>query len=521
MAVTRASKIISLTNYATGGAMTLSTNKIIWFKAQGSNTLIKYLAQNRTFKQVLVTDTVSDIHTATLSNTLYASQAITLTDASSTVLYVMSDRIIYMDDLATDYSLVYDEGSEGNIAPVKYTFSTPAVATLNTANGNTFTIVTQPTDSIPSKTRWINNLFVDQIVGEAVGDLPSITFTTKVKTGTGAVTTAGTGYTTLVAAITGGGGSGATGTVTGKAITGAVAAPGTGYVAGTSVITITGGTAATASSFTVTNTQVVSATVAAGGTGDLGAGAGVIVEGTTGTGTKFRASVTIAANAIASVQSITVAGNYTVEPTVIAAEPVTYISGAASGTTLTGAQLSVVMGALTLATNVAGNYSVLPANPAAQGSAVGGGTAATITVSWGILAFTITAAGTGYTSYPTFSVTGAGGTGGVITAAMQVETPMTIVDAGENLNTAPTLTFSATTGTLATATATLDAAAQNISGTTLTNAGSYLKGTDTYPSLAISGATGAQIIYDQKTGPFTTLQVEATVATVKAAINAL
>src|SRR5665647_2592591 len=46
------------------------------------------------------------------------------------------------------------------------------------------------------------------------------------------------------------------------------------------------------------STKVLSATVQAGGTGTLSNGAGVIVAGTTGTGTKFQASVTIASNAI-------------------------------------------------------------------------------------------------------------------------------------------------------------------------------------------------------------------------------
>lgn len=94
---------------------------------------------------------------------------------------------------------------------------------------------------------------------------------------------------------------------------------------------------------TSVSTKVLRASVQAGGTGNLGDGAGVVVVGTTGTGTKFRASVTIASNAIVSVQSISLAGEYTVNPTDVTAEPVTYVSGAVSGTTLTGAALAVVM----------------------------------------------------------------------------------------------------------------------------------------------------------------------------------
>lgn len=509
----QASKSISLTVDTTGGTLKLSADNIVKFTASGSKTLLTYLTNGTRAVVQLMSQSVATINTAAAR-----TQAVTLNDGNSTVIYIHSDKIIYLDTVTAGTNILYWNPAKS--APDLITV-TEIPADINTAAGNLLAITTQPTDRSPSATRYINNKFVTMITGEAIGTSPSITFTTKVKTGTGLVTTPGSGYTSLAAAITGGGGTGATGTVTGLAISGVPSAAGTGYVAGTSVITITGGTAATASKFNVTHTKVVSATVAAGGTGDLGDGAGVIVVGTTGTGTKFRASVTIATNAIASVQSITIAGDYTVNPTVIAAEPVTYVSGASSGTTLTGAQLSVLMGALTLTLNTAGDYSVLPTNPAAQGSATGGGTGATITVSWGILAFTITGAGTGFTSYPTFSVTGAGGTGAVITASMQVESPMTVVDGGSNINTAPTLTFSATTGTLATATATLDPDAQTVTDTTLTNAGSYKSGTDAYPFLTISGGAGAQIMYDDKKTSQTILQVEETATTVQTAINAL
>lgn len=155
----------------------------------------------------------------------------------------------------------------------------------------------------------------------------------------------------------------------------ALNAAGTGY-APTNTLTLAGGTFTTAAILTLTTTKVVSATVAAGGTGDLGNGAGVIVEGTTGTGTKFRASVTITTNAIASVQSITVAGAYTVNPTAIANEPVIYISGASSGTTLTGAQLNVVMGVDTFTVTTRGNYTV-ETTSFTQSATSGSGTGAT------------------------------------------------------------------------------------------------------------------------------------------------
>jgi hypothetical protein len=436
MAVTRASKIISLTNATTGGAFSLSTNKIISYKTSGSNTQITFITQRGKLKTMLVEEAVATIHTATLSNTLYASQKITLTDDAATEIYIMSDRIIYMDAYTSTSGITYDAGNECGVRPVVYEIALPTLSDLNTANGNTFTITTQPSPNgtIPSKTRYINNLLVASIVGEPVLAEPEITFTTKVKTGTGLVTTAGTGYTNPTVAITGGGGSGATGTLT---------------------------------------TKVVSATIDTAGTG--GTPGAATVTGTTGTGTPFQAAVTIGAGGdITSVNSISVAGNYTVPPT-IDGEPVT-------GGGLVGAKLDL---------------------------------------SLGLLAFTITAAGTGFTSYPTYTITDATGVSGAVTASQTVESPMTIVDAGENLNTAPILTFSATSGTLATATTTLDANTQTISGTTLTVAGAYKKGTDTYPTLAISAGSGARILYDQKGTEFFPLQVEETVATVSTAINAL
>lgn len=172
----------------------------------------------------------------------------------------------------------------------------------------------------------------------------------------------------------------------------ALNAAGTGYVPA-DTITLAGGTFTTAAVLTVATTKVVSATVAAGGAGDLGDGAGVIVEGTTGTGTKFRASVTIAGNAIASVQSITVAGSYTVNPTAIANEPVTYISGAASGTELTGAQLNVVMGVDTFTITTRGNYTVETA-AFTQGATSGSGVDATFNTGlYGVRTVTISTPG--------------------------------------------------------------------------------------------------------------------------------
>lgn len=94
----------------------------------------------------------------------------------------------------------------------------------------------------------------------------------------------------------------------------------------------TGGVAVTGA--TIYN-YVASATVAAAGTG--GTNGAQTVTGTTGTGTKFQAGVTVTAAAISAVNSISTPGAYTALPTAPGAEPVT-------GGGLTGAQLNLTMG---------------------------------------------------------------------------------------------------------------------------------------------------------------------------------
>jgi hypothetical protein len=168
-----------------------------------------------------------------------------------------------------------------------------------------------------------------------------------------------------------------------KLVSASVNAAGTGY-APNDTITLSGGTATTPAVLTVTHTKVVSATVAAGGSG--GTNGAQTVTGTTGTGTKFQASVTVSGGAITAVNSISLAGDYTVNPTNIAAEPVT-------GASLTGAQLNVVMGVLTTSITTAGVYT---ANAASftQASTSGTGTGATFnTTSFGVNAATVTTAG--------------------------------------------------------------------------------------------------------------------------------
>ena len=158
----------------------------------------------------------------------------------------------------------------------------------------------------------------------------------------------------------------------------AIATPqsGSGSYAPGDTITLTGGTASTQGVLTVTATQLVSATVAAAGSG--GTTGACILTGTTGTSAVgpgfFTINATITGGAISALGSITSAGQYTANPSNLAAEPVT------SNCSLTGATLTLKMGVLGVHVTTLGNYSVFPTNPIAQGSTSGSGTGATFTL---------------------------------------------------------------------------------------------------------------------------------------------
>lgn len=419
----QASKSISLTELSTGKTFDLSAANIINFTAinAGADSQITFL---NSFGRVITKEVAEAV--ATINTAAARTQAVTIDNAASTIIYLHSDKIIFIDDLTANRQILYNASLN---YPVKY-LVTESAANINTAAGNTFAVTIQETGA----TRYINNLFVGSAITEDVTDYPVVTFTTRVEAASGIIRTAGTGYTNPTVAITGG------------------------------VTNPTG----------VLTTKVVTATIVAGGTG--GTPGAVTITGTTGTGTPFQATGTINGGGVLTGQLVvTVAGNYSVPVTNIAIEPVT--GGALSG--------------------------------------------CTVSVSLGLLAFTLTGTGSGYTAFPTYTITDATGINGIVSANSEIESPMTIVSAGSNLNTTPTLTFSATTGTLATATATLDADAQNISATTLTQNGAYRKLVDAYPVLVITGGTGCNIVYDaQRAGVFN-LQVAETKATVKAAINAL
>jgi hypothetical protein len=194
-----------------------------------------------------------------------------------------------------------------------------------------------------------------------------------------------------------------------------------GYIPGCT-ISLSGGIATTQAQAQVLTTKVTGAAVVVNGSG--GTPGTRTMQGTTGTGTKFQATVTVSgAGHITAVLAITVGGSYTVNPTLPNAEPVTDITG--SGSNVTGAKLLVEMGVGTVSIinggvftsnpvggaltqsfcsapgavgatfNTAilgpsslsvanpGVYSVVPANPVAQASTTGTGAGATFAVNFG------------------------------------------------------------------------------------------------------------------------------------------
>ena len=100
----------------------------------------------------------------------------------------------------------------------------------------------------------------------------------------------------------------------------------------------------------VAYTQVQSLVVVAPGSG--GTAGAQTITGTTGTGTFFTAAVTVTAGAISAVNSISNAGQYSVNPTNVNVEPVTGggLTGATVALTLTG---ELLFNAITTGTAVA------------------------------------------------------------------------------------------------------------------------------------------------------------------------
>ena len=239
-----------------------------------------------------------------------------------------------------------------------------------------------------------------QALGSTVSAISGVTIDNGAIGGT--TPAAGT-FTTLI----GGGGSAnyeqITGGATGKAvqfqslgtdtnISLAIQSKGTGAIdlaAGSSGVNISNGGTVTA----ITRT--------AAGSGYTSQPTVAITAPTTAGGVQATATVTIV---LAAVSSIAVGGTgYT-------AGDVLTISGGTSAQTAQLTVSTVSAGVITAVTVTrGGDYTVAPTNPA---SVTGGtGTGATFNLTFGILVFTITNAGSGYVEQPTVSFSGGGGSG--------------------------------------------------------------------------------------------------------------
>lgn len=241
--------------------------------------------------------------------------------------------------------------------------------------------------------------------------------------------TAGTGFTTLPT-LTQSGGTLTAGVSPAdpaiaiatslKAVTATIAAPGAGVAINDTFIAA-GGVLAQAGAYfngtttipvptkvTVTHIKVVSAAVNAGGTG--GTPGAVTVTGADGTGTPFQATGTInGSGVLTGPLVVTVPGDYTVAPASLAADPVT-------GGSLTGATVTIVMGALTLAAITAvGGYTVAPPTTNVPTNGVGTGTGVQLTLAFGLGTALLLHSGN-YSGAPGFTVTGGGGSGASIAA---------------------------------------------------------------------------------------------------------
>ena len=193
-----------------------------------------------------------------------------------------------------------------------------------------------------------------------------------------------------------------------------------GYAAG-DVLTLAGGTASPQAKLTVNTTKVIAAVFANFAPGTGGTPGAATVTGTTGTGTKFQASVTIGAGGgITAVNSITLAGSYTVNPTFVGSPFFAYVEPVTGGG-LTGAKLVIQMGVGTFSITTPGLYTANPAGLAfTQASTTGNGTGATFNSAvFGPLDVSIISGGA-YSIAPTNPVAQGSTSGGGVGVAFNV-----------------------------------------------------------------------------------------------------
>jgi hypothetical protein len=233
------------------------------------------------------------------------------------------------------------------------------------------------------------------------------------------VTSAGTGYTAIpTLSFSGGGGSGATGSVTVKVITAAVGDAGSGYAAG-NVLTLVGGTFTAAATLTVDTVDGSGAvlTFSITSAGDYSALPGATVTG--GAGANFQtANLTFAVNSATITHN---GGAYTSAPTVT-------VTGTGTGAAITAAISTSTLSAhylekWALESECRGGTLNKQADSfivySGTQTVVGGGFVSSLSVVDGI----------GYIAVPTLAFSGGGGSGatGEVTLTLVDPSPLGLV----------------------------------------------------------------------------------------------
>ncbi len=339
------------------------------------------------------------------------------------------------------------------------------------------------------------------------------------------LTGTGSGYTTPVVSISGGG-TGATATASGGVDSVTLTTPGSGYTSiPTAVFSAapTGGTTASGAAVSVgVNSITVTApgtgytsapTVTVSGTGSgssgtttLGVASVAINSGGVGytsvpsvTATGGTTNATMAASVGTSTVNVTAGGSYTTLPTVTftgggtgtaqvgvntipvatggsgyTAPPTVTINGSGTG----GGTATAALGANLVTITAGGSYTALPT--ATTFDAPPSGTTATGTPLVGLLSIGVTAGGSGFTSIPGITISGSGAGGGTATASVGVST-INVSAGGANFTSVPSVVFGAT-GQVTPASAT---AALGVDAASVTAGGSYTS----LPTVAFPGGT--------------------------------
>jgi len=288
------------------------------------------------------------------------------------------------------------------------------------------------------------------------------------------LTTGGSGYASAPSvSITGGGGSGATASLTffGAFVNGLTLVSGGSGYSSAPTVTFTGGGGTGASATAIFSGTVSSVAVTAGGSGYNRMPA---VTFTGGGGTGAAAAATGAVNAIAvtnggsgytSAPSVSLSAppaggirataTATINPTTRRVTSVTITNPGSGYTTAptvtftggggTGARATATLRVTAVnVTNGGSNYTTPPVVGFNNTGTGGSGAAATATLSGSVISLLLTNVGSGYASAPTVGFAGGGGTGAAATATILPGTvaSLTLTNGGTGYTSAPTVSFS-------------------------------------------------------------------------------